>query len=234
MGIGPCTQTPQVSEEAQVFSDSSETQNSPLLLQNEIDDLNQTHNSNSEPESPLDSICKLRVANPDNPLLGYLNINSLRNKIVDVREIMSKFSPDYFVLAETKLDESFPTAQFNIDGYEIRTRKDRNIHGGGLIEYVGKGVICKQLHNIGIVENEIICSEITIRNKKWIIISIYRPPSYLNLTQFSYELEKILNNALSKCDNIIVLGDINIDFYNPSGSGYGQMQSLCDISISKT
>lgn len=71
---------------------------------------------------------------------------------------MSKFSPDYFVLAETKLDESFPTAQFNIDGYEIRTRKDRNIHGGGLIEYVGKGVICKQLHNIGIVENEIICS----------------------------------------------------------------------------
>ncbi|XP_057297642.1 uncharacterized protein LOC130628675 [Hydractinia symbiolongicarpus] len=66
-------------------------------------------------------------------------------------------------------------------------------------------------------------------NKKWIIISIYRPPSYLNLTQFFYELEKILNNALSKCDNIIVLGDINIDFYNPSDSGYGQMQSLCDI-----
>lgn len=77
-------------------------------------------------------------------------------------------------------------------------------------------------------------SVLTIRNKKWIIISIYRPPSYLNLTQFFYELEKILNNALSKCDNIIVLGDINIDFYNPSGSGYGQMQSLCDISISKT
>ena len=53
-------------------------------------------------------------------LLATLNINSRRNKIVDVREILTKFSPDYFVLAETKLDESFPTGQFYINNYEIR------------------------------------------------------------------------------------------------------------------
>ena len=72
-----------------------------------------------------------------------MNINSLRNKIIDVREILTKFSPDYFVFAETKIDQSFPSAQFSIDNYEIRNRKDRDKNGGGLIEYVKKGVICK-------------------------------------------------------------------------------------------
>ena len=51
--------------------------------------------------------CSLRMKNLSNPLIGYLNINSLRNKIIDVREIFSKFSPDYFIFSETKLDESF-------------------------------------------------------------------------------------------------------------------------------
>ena len=77
---------------------------------------------------------------------------------------MSKFSPDYFVFAETKLDESFPTAQFEIEGCEIRTRKDRDKHGGGLIEYVRKGVICKQIINFGVCNSEIIFSELGTKN----------------------------------------------------------------------
>ena len=142
---------------------------------------------------------------------------------------MSKFSPDYFVFAETKLDESFPTAQFEIEGYEIRTRKDRDKHGGGLIEYVRKGIICKQINNFGVCNSEIIFSELTIRNKKWVIVSVYRPPSHTNLAEFFAELEKILSNAFSNCDNIIIMGDINIDFYNQIGNGYNQLHSFCDI-----
>ena len=80
-------------------------------------DHNLPHNSY---QSYLDGIHKLRIKYPSNPLIGYLNINSLRNKIVDAREILTNFSPDYFVLAETKLDESFPTGQFYINNYEIR------------------------------------------------------------------------------------------------------------------
>ena len=50
-----------------------------------------------------------------NPLVGYLNINSLRNKIIDFREIIQNLNLDYFVLSETKTDSSFPSAQFTID-----------------------------------------------------------------------------------------------------------------------
>ena len=76
---------------------------------------------------------------PKNPLIAYLNINSLRNKIIDVGDIMSYLSPDYLVLSETKLDDSFPSAQFSIPDYEIRTRPDRHKNGGSLIEFVKKG-----------------------------------------------------------------------------------------------
>ena len=49
---------------------------------------------------------------------------------------------DYFVVCETKLDNSFPSAQFYLSDYEIRYRKDRDNNGGGLIEYIKRGVIC--------------------------------------------------------------------------------------------
>ena len=71
---------------------------------------------------PMNKLHNLRIKNPFNPLIGYLNINSLRNKIIDARKIIENSSPDYFVFAETKLDCTFPTAQFSIADYEIRTR----------------------------------------------------------------------------------------------------------------
>ena len=77
-----------------------------------------------------------RLKQPRNPLLGYLNINFLRNKIVDAREVFGKLQLDYFALSETKLGDSFLSAQFYIEKYEIRNRRDREKNGRGLIEFV--------------------------------------------------------------------------------------------------
>ena len=43
-----------------------------------------------------------------NPLSVYLNINSLRNKVIDVDENLKDLPLDYLVIIFTKLDESFP------------------------------------------------------------------------------------------------------------------------------
>ena len=40
--------------------------------------------------SHLQILRKLRLKYPRNPLVGYLNINSLRNKIIDVREMIGR------------------------------------------------------------------------------------------------------------------------------------------------
>ena len=68
----------------------------------------------------LQILSKNRLKYPTNPLIDYLNINSLRNKIIDVRDVIGKLSLDYFVISETKSDESVPSAQFNISNYDIR------------------------------------------------------------------------------------------------------------------
>ena len=76
-------------------------------------------------------------------MIGYLNINSVRNKIADLQIFIQNIPLDYLVLSETKLDESFPNAQFNLDGYEIRARWDRDKNNGG--DQLGEGLFVKEL-----------------------------------------------------------------------------------------
>ena len=127
--------------------------------------------------SDLQILRKLRLQYPGNPLIGYLRINSLRNKIIDIREMAGRLQLDYFVMSETKLDSSFPSAQFHIVDYEIRNLRHRNKSGGGLIEFVKKGIITKRLKDLETNLSETICTEITISQKSWFCMSEYRPPS---------------------------------------------------------
>ena len=107
-----------------------------------------------------------RLNYPRNPLIGYLNINSIRNKISDIREVFGKLQLDYFVLSGTKIDESFPSAQFNINDYEIQNRRNRDKNGGGIIEFVRKGFITKRMKECETKLSETICTEFTVSKKK--------------------------------------------------------------------
>ena len=109
--------------------------------------------------SGYEAVRENRLKYVNNPLIGYLNINSLRNKIVDLREIILELSLDYLVVSETKIDKSFPTAQLYIKRYEDR-------HGGGVIEFVKNGFISKRLKEYETKQSESICSELTIANRK--------------------------------------------------------------------
>ena len=50
--------------------------------------------------------------------MGHININSIRNKFNYLIAI-TKGNVDVLMISETKLDESFPSVQFNIDRYNI-------------------------------------------------------------------------------------------------------------------
>ena len=53
-------------------------------------------------EEDLQVLQEDRMKFHSNPLLGYLNISSLRNKVTDLRIIFKTLSLDFFVLSETK------------------------------------------------------------------------------------------------------------------------------------
>ena len=49
----------------------------------------------------IDRVFELRTKYYKNPMLAFLNINSLRNKIIDLREIAERCLPDLLLIEET-------------------------------------------------------------------------------------------------------------------------------------
>ena len=64
--------------------------------------------------------------------IGLLNINSLRHKFYPIMQVLQNQYFDILMLQETKLDDSFPNAQFNIDGY-VMHRLDHKSNSGGIM-----------------------------------------------------------------------------------------------------
>ena len=89
-----------------------------------------THELNLDPYSNIENI---RSKNPNRLIIAQLNINSLRYKFDSLVEIL-RSNVDILLISETKIDSSFPTAQFEI-GYTTY-RLDRNSNGGGILLYV--------------------------------------------------------------------------------------------------
>ena len=76
-----------------------------------------------------------REKNINRPIIGQLNINSIRNKFHFLESEASKHL-DILLISETKIDESFPSAQFLLDGFSRPYRLDRYANGGGILLYV--------------------------------------------------------------------------------------------------
>ena len=68
-------------------------------------------------------------------IIAHLNINPLRNKFKFLISLI-KDNIDVLMISETKLDESFPTNQFMINGFSAPFRLDRNDKGGGIILFI--------------------------------------------------------------------------------------------------
>ena len=86
----------------------------------------------------------LRRTNPANLNFCYLNINSVRNKFTDFQEIING-NVDVVSIAETKIDASFPSAQFVLEGYHSPYRLDISSRGGGILVYVKPSILSRRL-----------------------------------------------------------------------------------------
>ena len=71
---------------------------------------------------------KFKIQNVEHLVIGSLNINSIRNKF-DQLKLLVKDNIDILVIQETKIDDTFPVAEFCIDGYKTPFRKDRTEYG---------------------------------------------------------------------------------------------------------
>ena len=199
------------------------------LCENEINSsTNPVSNETNENEDAFTSLKNVRLANKNGLIIGYLNINSIRNKFLSLKTLISD-NIDILIIAETKLDSTFTTAQFLIEGFQKPIRFDRNAHGGGLMIYIRDRVPAKALSDVG-VPNGIECGiiEINVHKKKWILLGIYRPPSQ-NQKEFFDKLCMVLNTCTLKSDNFIVIGDFNTEEDSDNMSNFMNLYGLANL-----
>ena len=140
--------------------------------------------------------------------MAHLNINALRNKFLPLKEIIGK-NLDIVLISETKLDSSFTTSQFVIDGYHTPFRRDKNEYGGGLMCFINENIICHKLDVEEIPKDiETIFVVLNFRKHKWLLVNAYKPPN-----QSAEYFTNFIVQALSKLkyNNLIIMGDLNLE-----------------------
>ena len=121
----------------------------------------------------------LKSKNPENIIFSYININSIRNRFENLDIVGNNV--DVFSIPETKLDSSFPNAQFLLPAFQEPLRLDINHRSGGLLVYIQSSLPTKILSKFKLPINiQIIPFERNPRKEKWLFVSICKPPSQSN------------------------------------------------------
>ena len=127
---------------------------------------------------------------------------------------------DILLISETKLDGSFLSAQFLLDGFSKPYRLHRCSNGGGILLYIRDDITSRLLSISNKTESNF--AEINFSKKKWLICASYNHDKS-NISHRLHHLGKGLDNYIGKYDNILLLGDFNSEFSEPS------LNDFCDI-----
>ena len=105
----------------------------------------------------------IRYDNLNELIFAHLNINLIKNNF---EELIShvKGAVDVLMISETKIDDSFPIANFLIDGFSQPYKKNRNFSGGGIMLY-GREDIPSNLLKVESLPLEGFYVELKLRSK---------------------------------------------------------------------
>ena len=112
------------------------------------------------------------------------------------------------MISETKLDESIPSMQFNIDIF----RSDRNVKGGGILVHVRDDIPFK-LIPMGSSTIESFFIELELRKKKWLLCCSYNAHRRF-ISNHLIDTGKNLDLLSTNYDNILLLVDFNAEVEN--------------------
>ena len=105
--------------------------------------------------------------------IGLLNINSIHEKFLDIKFILSKQLLDVLIIAESKLDSQFDDEDFKSINFNIH-RRDRARRGGGLLLFIKKNVCVNFIKSDPVYE--IVEMQLqTDQSERIVLLSCYRP-----------------------------------------------------------
>lgn len=140
--------------------------------------------------------------------IAHSNINSIRHKLDSIHIELSEY--DILCIAETKLNDGYPTPQLEIEGYKTPYRKDRAYNnGGGLLIYVKNNVCSIRRQDLENNYCENIWLEIRSLKSRFLLGLFYRPPN--SSAEYWDHFDSNIESASDLNNDIIIMGDFNQD-----------------------
>lgn len=138
-----------------------------------------------------------------------LNIRSLRQKLTDISSLQVETQCNVIALCETWLDQTIPTQEVDIPGFQLHRLDRLGSRGGGVCLYVKDGFVSRPRPDLTVPNVECCWIEISTKTKPCLVGSYYRPPG---LPVAHWQLfESMLSSAIREAKDIIFCGDFNTD-----------------------
>ena len=198
-----------VTENVENVNENTENRNDNCNME-ETDEIEMNVIVQENSEEVQKEIEKVRCTFRNNMIIGHLNVNSLNLKFKEVKDLIVRCKFEVMVLTETKLDDSYRDALFEIDNYDMY-RQDKRSNSGGIMIYVSK-ILPSTLGNINNFDDDIECVsvEITCNETKLMVLGMYKNPK-MNPNVFKVYFEKSCEEVLEKYENVIIIGDLNFN-----------------------
>ena len=140
--------------------------------------------------------------------MGHLIINSVRNKFEALTYIIDN-NINLLLISETKPDDSFAIAQFQMKGFRVPYRYDRNRKGGGHLLYTREDIQSKLLISKSKCNIETLSVAVNLRKMKWFLNCSYNPHQNLISNHLEY-LNRLIDEHSNSFDNFIFIGDFKV------------------------
>lgn len=156
--------------------------------------------------------------------LAHINIRSLVGKIIEFKEHIVVEDYDIIGVTETWLGPNISDNSVSIKGYKF-IRLDRPTRGGGVGMYIKETFTYTLLQIDNSVEQ--IWVKIIFNKISWCIGYVYRAPGD-NFNNFIDIFENTLSTVIPITEQLICMGDFNVDLLNTNTQYSKNFMSLLD------
>lgn len=156
--------------------------------------------------------------------LAHVNAHSLLAGFTNFKYSLINNSYDVFLITESWLDSRVKSEFIGIDGY-VLVREDRETRGGGVCMYIRNNISFEVVQPGQYNSFEHLWIKFNISKKRYCLGVVYRPPD-ANVNDFLNSFEEVIFNVFPICDEVICMGDINIDLLDTESGSTKKLHNL--------
>lgn len=161
--------------------------------------------------------------------IGYLNINSARNKTDEIASILHNNSSGFhlFCFAESRLSHTILDSEILMPGYDTIRLDPLSPKSTGLLVYCSKALGFNRISSLESFGIESVWIEVKIKHNSPLLIGyVYRNPA--EHVDWYDRFSSLMDAVLLKNKETIIMGDFNIDLLN-SNSKWDRYYSIYNL-----